>query len=319
MTDAGGLIDALKRAGIREVDASTRRRAEYSSDASNYRVVPQVVVFPRHRDEVGATLDVCRAAGVALTSRGGGTSIAGNAVGPGVVLDFSRHLNKVRSINPESQLAIVEPGVILDDLQAQAAPHGLRFGPDPSTHARCTIGGMIGNNACGSRALAYGKTADNVNSLDVITGSGVAFTARSYGRDGLTSVTGPERAILANLARDIDAQRALIRTEFGRFDRQVSGYSLEHLLPENAVHLARMMSGTEGTPGRHDRGLGAAGPGPEGSRAGRAGLCQHGIGRRRRAGSAAAQADRAGRSGRPDCGRHPSAQGGVGGPRPASR
>src|SRR5690606_18053641 len=130
-----------------------RRRAEYSTDASLYRVPPAAVAFPRDAEEVAAALEVCRAAGVPLTARGAGTSIAGNAVGPGLVLDFSRHMGAVREVEPEARTALVEPGAILDALQRAAARYGLRFGPDPSTHGRCTIGGMIGNNACGSRAL----------------------------------------------------------------------------------------------------------------------------------------------------------------------
>jgi len=168
---------ALRSAGVLEVDSSTRRRAEYTSDASNYRLVPMVVVFPRDRDEVAAAIGVCRELGIPLVSRGAGTSIAGNAVSSGVILDFSRHLNRVVSLDPVAASAVVQPGVILDDLQAAAAPHGLRFGPDPSTHARCTLGGMIGNNACGSRALGYGRTVDNVIDLDLLLADGRTFTA----------------------------------------------------------------------------------------------------------------------------------------------
>jgi len=163
---------ALKAAGISDVDDSALARALYSSDASLYRVLPQAVVRPRHVEEIEAVLDVCRQVGVPLTVRGAGTSIAGNAVGPGVVLDTSRHLTRVLQVDPECSLAVVEPGVVQARLQAAARPHGLRFGPDPSTHNRCTIGGMVGNNACGSRALAYGRTADNVLGLDVVTGAG---------------------------------------------------------------------------------------------------------------------------------------------------
>src|SRR5882762_2606019 len=226
------LADALRRAGVGEVDVSTRRRAEYSSDASNYRVVPAAVAFPRHADEVAAALAVCRSLGVPLTSRGGGTSIAGNAVGSGLVLDFSRHLNRVVSIDADARTAVVEPGAILDDITAAAAPHGLRFGPDPSTHARATIGGSLGNNACGSRALAYGRTADNVVALDVLAGDGSRVDAIPPAVDAL-----------------VRERLALIRTEFGRFTRQVSGYSLEHLLPENGTDLAKFLVGTEGTLG----------------------------------------------------------------------
>ena len=165
--EAGGELAARLRAELGPaVDVSTRRRAEYSTDASNYRVVPQAVVFPRHTDDVLAAAAVCRELATPLTVRGGGTSIAGNSVGPGVVLDMSRHLNQVVSIDPEARSAIVQPGVVLDELQRAAGRYGLRFGPDPSTHARCTVGGMIGNNSCGAHAMSYGTTAANVVALD---------------------------------------------------------------------------------------------------------------------------------------------------------
>ncbi|WP_298459355.1 FAD-binding and (Fe-S)-binding domain-containing protein [uncultured Cellulomonas sp.] len=217
------------------VDDSTRRRAEYSTDASNYRVVPQVVAFPQDPDDVLAALAVARDAGVPITTRGGGTSVAGNAVGPGLVLDLSRNLGRILEIDPEARTARIEPGVIMSSLQRAAAPHGLRFGPDPSTQARATLGGMIGNNACGPRAVAYGRTADNVLELDVVDGTGRRFTA---GR-GLEVVPGLPELVRANLGT--------IRTELGRFGRQVSGYSLEHLLPENGSDLAKALVGTEGT------------------------------------------------------------------------
>jgi FAD/FMN-containing dehydrogenase/Fe-S oxidoreductase len=232
------LADALRHAGVAEADASPRRRAEYSSDASNHRVVPAVVAFPRHVEEILAALTVCRDLNVPLTPRGGGTSIAGNALSTGVVLDTSKHLNHVRTIDPEARTAIVEPGTVLDTITSAAAKHGLRWGPDPSTHARATIGGSIGNNSCGSRALRYGRTADNVVELDVVTGTGTRFTARRYGHDV---------AHLAAIQTLIADRLGMVRTEFGRFTRQVSGYSLEHLLPENGFDLARFLVGTEGT------------------------------------------------------------------------
>ena len=132
------LVAALRAAGLSGVDDSPRRRAEYSTDASNYRVVPGVVVFPRHVEEAAAALRVATQFGVPVTSRGGGTSTAGNSVGPGIVLDFSRHLNRVVSVDPEARTAVVEPGAILDDITAAAAGYGLRFGPDPSSHARAS-------------------------------------------------------------------------------------------------------------------------------------------------------------------------------------
>lgn len=239
---ASDLAEALRRSGVRCVDATTRRRAEYSTDASLYRVMPQAVVFPRDVDELPAVLEVSRTHGVPLTPRGAGTSIAGNAVGRGIVIDFSRYLNAILEIDVESSTAVVQPGVVLDDLQRAAAKYGLRFGPDPSTHSRCTIGGMIGNNACGSRALGYGRTADNVVTLDVLTGTGETL---QLGRD--TDYSGcPALVALRSI---VSSRLALLRTEFGRFGRQVSGYSLEHLLPEARFDLAKAFVGSEGTLG----------------------------------------------------------------------
>ena len=236
--DTDALVASLRAAVAGEVDASTVRRAQYSTDASNYRVVPQVVVFPRSTDDVLAALEVARAADVPITSRGAGTSVAGNAVGTGMVLDFSRHLNRIHEIDPEARTARVEPGVVMSSLQTAAAPHGLRFGPDPSTQNRATLGGMIGNNACGPHAVAYGRTADNTLSLDVVDGTGRRFTAGA-GAGALDAVPGLDALVTTRMA--------LIRTELGRFGRQVSGYSLEHLLPENGTDLAKALVGTEGT------------------------------------------------------------------------
>ncbi len=229
---------ALRTVMTGTVDTTTRRRAEYSTDASNYRVVPDLVAFPTSTDDVLAALEVLRELGVPVTARGAGTSVAGNSVGPGVVLDFAQHLHAIGAVDPEARTAVVEPGVVMSSLQRAAAPHRLRFGPDPSTQNRATLGGMIGNNACGPHAVAYGRTADNVVSLDVVDGRGRRFTA---------SLGDPTFAAVPGLAELVRENLALIRTEFGRFGRQVSGYSLEHLLPENGSNLARMLVGTEGT------------------------------------------------------------------------
>ena len=231
----------LRRRGVADVlDATDLTRALYSSDASLYRVVPQAVARPRTVEETAAVLDAARAVGMPVTTRGAGTSCAGNAVGPGLILDTSRYLNSIREIDPEAQTARVEPGVVQSALQAAAAPHGLRFGPDPSTHNRCTIGGMIGNNACGPRALGFGKTADNVIGLEMITGSGEHITIGATANgDQYRSLTALKSVVQTNLG--------IIRTEFGRFGRQVSGYSLEHLLPENRFDVARFLAGSEGT------------------------------------------------------------------------
>lgn len=230
-------VRALASAMAGEVDSDARRRAEYSTDASNYAIPPQVVAFPKDADDVAVALAVAREHSVPLTARGAGTSCAGNAIGPGLVLDFSRHMNRILAIDPETRTAVVQPGTIMGALQKAAAPHGLRFGPDPSTWTRATLGGMIGNNACGPHAVAWGRTADNVRSLDLIDGTGRALTAAQ----NLSVVPGLGELVAANLAH--------IRTSFGRFKRQVSGYSLEHLLPENGSDLARMLSGSEGTLG----------------------------------------------------------------------
>lgn len=239
MSEPPAIARALAAAGL-EVDASSRRRAEYSGDASLYRVLPAAVVFPRTAADVVATLEACRPLGVPVTARGGGTSIAGNAIGTGAVLDHSRHMTRILSIDPAARLAEVEPGVVLDSLQAAAAPHGLRFGPDPSSHSRATLGGMIGNNACGSRALRYGRTSDSVVALDVVLGTGERLVVGA----GTPPTASPT---LDRLKALIGANLALVRGEFGRFSRQGSGYALEHLLPERRFDVARFLAGSEGT------------------------------------------------------------------------
>jgi FAD/FMN-containing dehydrogenase/Fe-S oxidoreductase len=236
------LASQLRRRGLADVlDATDLTRALYSSDASLYRVVPRAVAQPRTVEELAAVLDAARAVGMPVTTRGAGTSCAGNAVGAGLILDTSRHLNTILDIDPEARTARVEPGVVQSALQIAAAPHGLRFGPDPSTSNRCTIGGMIGNNACGPRALSYGKTADNVLALEAITGSGEQITVSS------TAANHDRYVSLAALKSVVQANLGTIRTEFGRFGRQVSGYSLEHLLPEQGFNVAQFLAGTEGT------------------------------------------------------------------------
>ncbi len=237
---AAAFVAELRTRVTGTIDDSALARAIYSTDASNYRVAPDVVVMPVDKDDVVTAVEIARAHGVPVTARGGGTSCAGNAIGPGMVIDFSRHLNRVISIDPETSTAVVEPGVVLETLQQAARPLGLRFGPDPSTATRCTIGGMIGNNACGPHGLSYGRTADNVVSMTWLTGRGRVITVGA-GRDALTAVPGLDAFVAENLA--------VLRTEFGRFGRQISGYSLEHLLPENGRNLAAALTGTEGSCG----------------------------------------------------------------------
>ena len=222
-----------------DVDASSGTRARYSSDAGLTRIPPLAVAFPRTPEQAVAAFDLARAHGVPLTPRGGGTSCASNAIGPGLVLDFSRHMNRVISVDPEARTATVEPGCVGSTLQAAAAKHGLRFGPDPSSQNRATIAGMVANNACGPHATAWGRTSDNIISLDCVDGQGRRFTATTSHDSALSDVPG--------LAPLIDSNLAPIRTQLGRFKRQVSGYSLEHLTPEGGRNLAAMLAGTEGT------------------------------------------------------------------------
>ena len=222
-----------------DVDSSSGTRARYSSDAGLTRIPPLAVAFPRTPEQALAAFDLARAHGVPLTARGGGTSCASNAIGPGLVLDFSRHMNRVLSIDPEARTATVEPGCVGSTLQAAAAKHGLRFGPDPSSQNRATIAGMVANNACGPHATAWGRTSDNIVSLDCVDGQGRRFTATTSHDAALSDVPG--------LASLIDSNLAPIRTQLGRFKRQVSGYSLEHLTPEGRRNLAAMLAGTEGT------------------------------------------------------------------------
>ena len=230
LTDLRTLID---------VDSSTGTRARYSSDAGLTRIPPLAVAFPRTPEQAIAAFDLARAHGVPLTARGGGTSCASNAIGPGLVLDFSRYMNRVVSIDPEARTATVEPGCVGSTLQAAAAKYGLRFGPDPSSQNRATIAGMVANNACGPHATAWGRTSDNIVSLDCVDGRGRRFTATTSHDSALRDMPG--------LASLIDSHLAPIRTQLGRFKRQVSGYSLEHLTPEGGRNLAAMLAGTEGT------------------------------------------------------------------------
>lgn len=242
-TEIDALVASLHSRGVKEVGRSALARATYSSDASLYRVQPQLVVWPRHVDEIGLTLAACRDHGVPLTARGAGTSIAGNAVGPGVVLDTSRHLNRILEVDVGSRTAVVEPGVVHATLQSYAQRVGLRFGPDPSTHNRCTIGGMIGNNACGARALAFGRTSDNVIALDVVDGGGRRLSLGRPNGSSPDAVGAPLAELHALVARNL----ATVRTQFGRFARQGSGYALEHLLPERHFDVCRALVGSEGT------------------------------------------------------------------------
>ncbi|MTE19545.1 FAD-binding protein [Streptomyces sp. TRM43335] len=236
------LVEALRAAVRGEVAGDRASRALVTMDASNYRRVPSAVVAPRDADDVAAALAVCRERGVPVVPRGGGTSIAGQATGTGVVLDFTRHMDAIESIDPATRTAVVRPGVILDDLRRAAGAHGLTFGPDPSTHSRCTLGGMIGNNSCGSHSVAWGTTADNVLALDVLTHGGERARL-APGGDGV-----PER-LRAGARALVREELARLRTGFPDLPRRISGYALDALLPENGEDWARAFTGSEGTLG----------------------------------------------------------------------
>ncbi|MBL1114578.1 FAD-binding oxidoreductase [Streptomyces sp. 110] len=239
---ADELEQALRRAVRGDVSFDTASRALMTMDASNYRRVPAGVVAPRDGDDVAAVLAVCRERGVPVVARGGGTSIAGQATGLGIVLDFTRHMRGILSLDPERRTAVVQPGVICDDLRTAAGAHGLTFGPDPSTHSRCTLGGMIGNNSCGSHSVAWGTTADNVHELDVLTYGGERVRAAQ----GLHDLPARLRDGIRSLAGQ---HLALLRTGFPELPRRISGYALDELLPEKNADLARALTGSEGTLG----------------------------------------------------------------------
>ena len=213
----------------------------WSADASNYRRVPIGVVRPRDVADVEAAVSVCRAHDVPVLPVGARTSIAGQAVNTAVVLDFL-HLNRILAVDPDARTARVEPGVICDAVRDAAAPHGLTFGPDPSTHNRCTLGGMIGNNACGSHSVAWGKTVDNVVGLDVLTYRGERLSLGADAAGAIHAKISIQAALRALGERTADD----VRAGFPDLTRRVSGYNLDQLLP-GRVDLAKALVGTEGT------------------------------------------------------------------------
>ncbi|MET0453550.1 MAG: FAD-binding and (Fe-S)-binding domain-containing protein [Mycobacterium sp.] len=240
-------LDRLTRVGV-PVDVGVGARAQFAYDASHYRVPPLAVVHPRSTDDVIDVLAACREHGIPVIPRGGGTSMAGNAIGRGVVIDFSRHMNRVIGIDAVARRAVVQPGVVLDDLQRAARPLGLEFGPDPSSHSRATLGGMIGNDACGNHSVRHGRTGGQVVELELVLADGTHVVA---GRGGLRPVNPDDAAhvtaLNAELRKLLGDNLAPIRTELGRISRQVSGYQLHHLLPEHGFDVAKMLVGTEGT------------------------------------------------------------------------
>ncbi|HEY5274965.1 MAG TPA: FAD-binding and (Fe-S)-binding domain-containing protein [Coriobacteriia bacterium] len=233
-----------------ELHRDRATRALYTSDASNYRVLPACIVTPLTTQQLADLVGLCREARVPLTMRGAGTSVAGNSCGPGVIVDTRRHLNAVLELDPESGTATVEPGVVLDDLNRLAAPHGLRVGPDPSTHSRCTIGGMVGNNACGPRSLQWGTTATSVVGLQIIRTDGrIEGVGPSPASRDSAAASGLDPTTELRLRALVAGNLSLLRRELPPWSRRVSGYALDWLLPERGFDVARALVGTEGTCG----------------------------------------------------------------------
>ncbi|MGA3132552.1 MAG: FAD-binding oxidoreductase, partial [Terracidiphilus sp.] len=225
-------------------------RALYAADSSNYRQLPIGVVFPRDAADVETALAACRKTGAAVLPRGAGTSLAGQCVNVAVVFDYSRYMNVLQELNAAKQLARVQPGIVLDRLRDAAELHHLTYAPDPATHSRCTLGGIIGNNSCGVHGLLGGKAVDNVESLDIVLYDGTRMTVGATPQeqlDALIRTGGRVGQIYAGLARIRDRHAALVREKFPRIPRRVSGYNLDELLPENNFNVARALVGSEGT------------------------------------------------------------------------
>ena len=244
-------LEALLQSTVRgDVRFDMGSRALYAADSSSYRQLPVGVIFLRDAADVEAALAACRATGAAVLPRGAGTSVAGQCANVAVVFDYSRYMNGLISIDPAAKLAVVQPGIVLDRLRDAAELHHLTYAPDPATHSRCTLGGMIGNNSCGVHGLLGGKVVDNVETLDVVLYDGTRMTlgrtspaqlqalARSGGRIG---------QIYAGLARIRERFAPLIRERFPAIPRRVSGYNLDELLDENGFNVARALVGSEGT------------------------------------------------------------------------
>jgi FAD/FMN-containing dehydrogenase/Fe-S oxidoreductase len=234
-----------------EVRFSPGSRALYANDGSVYRQLPLGVVIPRDASDVLTTVEVCRRQGVPIGARGCGTGLAGQTVNEAVMIDFSKYMNEIVELDPDGRTARVQPGVVLDWLRDEAEQHELTFGPDPATHSRCTIGGMIGNNSCGTHSIIAGVTADNIESLDVLLYDGTRMTLPSSVSDEQlerTIAAGGREGMIYSRLRDLrDRYAELIRERFPQIPRRISGYNLDRLLPEAHFNLAAAMVGTEAT------------------------------------------------------------------------
>jgi FAD/FMN-containing dehydrogenase/Fe-S oxidoreductase len=247
--EAAELEKELKRDVKGEVRFDRGSRAMYSTDGSNYRQIPIGLVVPRDADDVVAAMAACRKYGAPVLARGAGTSLAGQCCNVAVVFDFTKYMNRILELDPKRGFATVQPGVVLDTLRNQAEVHKLTFAPDPSTHNRCTIGGMIGNNSCGTHSLLGGKTVDNVEELRILLYDGTQMTVGPTTGEDLDRIlrAGGRPAEIYTALRAIGDQYAdQIRARFPQIPRRVSGYNLDDLLPER-FNVARALVGTEGT------------------------------------------------------------------------
>jgi len=250
VVDANGLASALRRRVSGEVCFDDGSRALYATDGSNYRQIPIGVVLPRSVDDVVATISLAREYGAPILCRGGGTSLAGQCCNVAVVLDFTKYMAEILEIDPARRIARVQPGVVLDRLRNAAEKHHLTFGPDPATHDRCTLGGMIGNNSCGVHSVMAGKTDDNIEELEILTYDGLRMKVGQTSDAELEKIIGEggrRGEIYAGLKRLRDTYSGLIQKLYPNIPRRVSGYNLNYLLPENGFHVARALVGSEGT------------------------------------------------------------------------
>nr|WP_240647952.1 FAD-binding oxidoreductase [Pararobbsia silviterrae] len=244
-------LESELRATVRgEVRFDAGAKALYASDASNYRQVPLGAVVPVDVEDLVNTVRVCREQDVPFLTRGGGTSQNGQCVNVAVVADTSQYVNRVVSVDTDARTAIVEPGVICDQLRDAAEQYGLTFAPDPATHSRCTLGGMIANNSCGAHSVMAGKTMENVESLEIVTYDGARFWVGPTSDEELGRIIeeGGRRGEIYRELRDLrDTYADHIRAGFPGIKRRVSGFNLDQLLPENGFNVARALVGTEGT------------------------------------------------------------------------
>jgi FAD/FMN-containing dehydrogenase/Fe-S oxidoreductase len=250
LVDADGLASALSRQVRGDVRFDNGSRALYATDGSNYRQVPIGVVLPRDVDDVIATISLAREFGAPILCRGGGTSLAGQCCNVAVVLDFTKYMAGILEIDPARRIARVQPGLVLDHLRNAAEKHHLTFGPDPATHDRCTLGGMIGNNSCGVHSVMAGKTDDNIEELEILTHDGLRMKVGQTSDTGLEKIIaggGRRGEIYAGLKILRNKYAYLIRERYPDIPRRVSGYNLNYLLPENGFHVARALVGSEGT------------------------------------------------------------------------